>query len=55
MSRQTFLAMITPLDTGAHPDQGLPGGGNYPSQGLPGLPGHPSQGLPWPGRPVDPG
>jgi hypothetical protein len=41
---QGFLAYITPIDQGAHPDQGLPAPG--------GRPGH----LPArPGRPVDPG
>jgi len=56
------LVLLTFLDGGAHPDQGLPGVPGYPDQGLPGgpvhpwLPGHigggprPDQGLPG-GRP----
>jgi hypothetical protein len=38
---------IIPVESGGHPDQGLPGGsGGHPDQGLPGHQPHPDQGLP---------
>jgi hypothetical protein len=47
---QPYLALITPLTGGGHPDQGLPGGGNFPSHPWvppsPGAPVYPDQGLP---------
>jgi hypothetical protein len=60
---QGFMAWIQPVDQGAHPDQGLPGGsggrwGDHPSHGLPGFPGapgHPGHLPARPGRPTDPG
>jgi len=55
---QGFLAYITPIDQGVHPDQGLPGRPPRPGQGLPGhpgAPGHPGHLPSRPGRPVDPG
>jgi hypothetical protein len=57
---QPFLALITPLSSGAYPDQGLPGvppgywGGvapPYPDQGLPGQPPRPTHPIAPGGRP----
>ena len=51
------LALIIPIDTGAHPDQGLPGSQPHPDQGLPGDLPHPEHPIYWPlppGAPVDP-
>src|SRR6187551_625403 len=65
---KSFIAVITPIDTGAHPDNTLPGQQPRPDQGLPGqqprpdntLPGmlpHPEHPIYYPlppGTPVDP-
>src|SRR4029077_1126164 len=57
---QPFLALITPLSSGAYPDQGLPSappgywGGvapPYPDQGLPGQPPRPTHPIAPGGRP----
>src|SRR4029077_8410452 len=57
---QPFLALITPLSSGAYPDQGLPsappgywGGGAppYPDQGLPAQPPRPTHPIAPGGRP----
>lgn len=60
---QGFYAYIQPMDHGAHPDQGgpggFPGGGwNRPGHdlpGIPGAPGHPGHLPARPSRPTDPG
>jgi hypothetical protein len=43
---KTQLAIITILETGGKPDQGLPKPPGKPDQGLPGQPPRPDQGLP---------
>lgn len=42
----SFVARITPLESGGSPDQGLPGNPGYPGHPLPPFPGYPGHPLP---------